>query len=907
MKKILTGACLLLICLAMQAQSGLQGIIVEKYYVSNANDSIVSAAQGGGNLRVGSVTWRFYADLLPNYKLQAVYGVDVAPTGTVSTGDHELRLQTTTTFFNNEDRGAVTPTYTKAHTALNSVMLDSWFSMGNGCAGYYGVKKTSDNGVSTTANSNGMLLNNDVAAGNLTAQDGLLTGSGAAQAVTRVPATLGDAIFDATSGAGSLFTTYNGSWASLTGSTGPDTSNKILFAQLTTNGTLTYAFNLQIGTPAGGVQRFVAANPVGAEIYNASLSGVLLPLVGCACTTPVTPSAIVVTGGTATVCPGDARTYTVTNVACIDYNWTAPTGATITSGQGTNSISVTYGAGFTANGTISVTASNACGTTSTARSLTITRNVAAQPSTIVVSGGNVKVCPGDVRTYTVTNVSGATYTWIAPSGATVTSGQGTNAVVITYGGGFTANGTISVTAVTACSGTPSLARTLAVNRNVPAAPSVITGLTTEVCTATNQNYSVINVSGITYNWSGTSGIGISSGQGSNAIVASFSSFTTGTLSVTGTNGCGTTTVRNLAITSVPIATSGITTTGGAVKVCPGDTRTYTVTNVVGVTYTWVTPTGGTINSGQGTNSISVTYGAGFIANGTLSVTPSNSCGNGPVKILAIARNVLAAPATIAGTTYDLCGATGVIYASASVSGASSYTWATTTGTFNPVSSTEIATIDFPSTNFTATIKVNANNGCGAGLQKSLTAYAKPAAPLVTGNTTVCNNALETYVATPGASSYSWTLPAGATFVGASNTNTVTVQFGTIPVNPKITVKNYNSCGYNSKITSLVWGSCKTDEATTAIEVEKEMGISDLNVFPNPSSSVFNLSFNSGTDGEQMNIRVFDVAGKLVKEVNELSHSGATNVAVDLSSEASGVYVMSLQTQGVTKRIRLVKQ
>lgn len=818
MKKIITGVCLLLAGLAMQAQSGLQGIIVEKYYVSNANDSIVSAAQGGGNLRVGSVTWRFYADLLPNYKLQAVYGVDVAPTGTVSSGDHELRLETTTKFFNNQDRGAVTPTYTKAQTASNSVLLDSWFSMGNGCAGYYGVLKSVDNGVSTTANANGMLLNTDPIAGNLTAQDGLLTGSGASQAVTLVPSTLGASVFNATSQAGSLFSTYNGSWASLNGSAGPDTANKVLFAQMTTNGTLTYAFNLQIGTPTGGVQRFVAANPVGNETYNATLSGTLYPFAGCACSTPALPATpvLLASSGSAKVCPGDVRKYTVTKVGCTYHVWTAPAGATITAGQNTDTVTITYGAGFTANGSLSVVAKDPCGTSSAAKSL-------------------------------------------------------------------------------------------AIARNVPATPSVITGPSSVVCTGTNKNYSVVNVSGITYNWSGTAGIGVSSGQGTNAIVAAFTSFTSGTLSVTAQNACATSAAKTLAITSVPAATSTIIISAGAVKVCPGDTTTYSVTNVAGVTYTWTVPTGASIISGQGTNSITVAYGVGFLANGTIGVTPSNACGNGPLKTLAIARNILAAPATLTGTTYDLCGATGVVYTSAAVSGASNYTWSTNAGTFNPISTSQTASIDFPSSNFTATIKVNANNACGAGLQKSLTAYAKPVVPTITGNATVCNNALETYSATAGASSYVWTLPSGATFVGSSTGSTVQVQFGTIPASPKIIVKNYNGCSYNTKTLTLVWGSCKTDEATTAIEVEEEMGISELNVFPNPSNSVFNLSFSSTSEGQQMDIRVFDVAGKLVKEINEISHSGATTVAVDLSSEASGVYVMSLQTQGITKRIRLLKQ
>ncbi|MCX6200237.1 MAG: hypothetical protein NTY88_13645, partial [Bacteroidetes bacterium] len=582
MKKIITGACLLLMCLALQAQPGFQGIIVEKYYVSNANDSIVSAAQGGGNLRVGSVTWRFYADLLPSYKLQAVYGVDVAPTGTVSSGDHELRLETSTKFFNNQDRGAVTPTYTKAQTASNSVLLDSWFSMGNGCAGYYGVLKSVDNGVSTTANANGMLLNTDPIAGNLTAQDGLLTGSGAAQAVTLVPSTLGLTIFNATSQAGSLFSTYNGSWASLNGTSGPDTSNKVLIAQMTTNGTLTYAFNLQIGTPTGGVQRFVAANPIGSETYNSTLSGTLYPFAGCACTTPTLPTTptLLASTGSAKVCPGDVRKYTVTKVGCTLHVWTAPAGATITAGQNSDTVTITYGAGFTANGTLSVVAQNACGTSSAAK-------------------------------------------------------------------------------------------TLAISRNVPATPGVITGPSTVVCTGTNKNYSVVNVSGITYNWTGTTGISITGGQGTYASTATFSSFTSGTLSVTAQNTCATSSARTLAITSVPAAVTAITVTGGDAKVCNGDTRTYTATNVVGVTFTWTVPTGATINSGQGTNSISVTYGAGFVANGTIGVTPSNACGNGALKTLAIARNVLAAPATLTGATYDLCGVTGVVYTASAVSGASS--------------------------------------------------------------------------------------------------------------------------------------------------------------------------------------------------------------------------------------------
>jgi hypothetical protein len=261
MKKFLLGAALAFASVATQAQNGLENIIVEKYYVSNAAD----AAGSVGTLPVGSVTYRIYADLLPGYKFQAAYGVP----------GHNLVLTTTTTWFNNEDRGATSPTYTKAQAAGNSVMLDSWLSVGAGCVGNFGVMKSEDAAAGgTTVAHASILQNNDPSAGiPLTVQDGLYTGT--PEPVTFVGlGTLTDQ-FDATSQTGSSFITSNGSWASLNGSTGPLASNRVLIAQITTDGVFHYELNLQIGTPSLGVQNFVASNPVGSEISIPSLTGTL--------------------------------------------------------------------------------------------------------------------------------------------------------------------------------------------------------------------------------------------------------------------------------------------------------------------------------------------------------------------------------------------------------------------------------------------------------------------------------------------------------------------------------------------------------------------------------------------------------------------------------------------------------
>jgi hypothetical protein len=259
MKKSVLLSLMSFLTFPLFSQNGLENIIVETYYVSDANDATVDA--DGGVLPVGSVTRRVYVDMLPGYKLQAVYG-SPAP------NFHEMRIATTTLFFNNEDRGAITPTYTKTQARGNTVMLDTWVSVGAACAGQMGVLKTADDGVATNVNNDGVLLNAHPAAGiPLTEQDGMVTGTPVS--VTRVGADDQFAMFDAQNDGtnGPVFLTSDGSWAALTGATGPDAeTNQVLIGQFTTDGILSFELNIQIGTPAGGVERYVASNPVDAEI-----------------------------------------------------------------------------------------------------------------------------------------------------------------------------------------------------------------------------------------------------------------------------------------------------------------------------------------------------------------------------------------------------------------------------------------------------------------------------------------------------------------------------------------------------------------------------------------------------------------------------------------------------------------
>lgn len=248
----------------MMSQSGLEGIIVEKYYISTDKDTL--AADSGGYLPPGSVTYRIYADLKPVYRLQAVYGVP----------EHELRIETTTRFYNcamGDGRSAndIHP----LNLSHNTLLLDSWVSVGAAALDYQGVMKSEDDTLENLVrkNAKGLLLNNAADMGiPLSVHDGM-------RHLRYQPATqfynldYDLRVFeyqyrDSSSG---LFSTRDGAWASYGGSVGPHPENRVLIAQLTTDGILSFELNVQLAVPDGGSEKWVARNPAKDEFTLPSL------------------------------------------------------------------------------------------------------------------------------------------------------------------------------------------------------------------------------------------------------------------------------------------------------------------------------------------------------------------------------------------------------------------------------------------------------------------------------------------------------------------------------------------------------------------------------------------------------------------------------------------------------------
>ncbi|MBL7943830.1 MAG: hypothetical protein JNM00_13740, partial [Flavobacteriales bacterium] len=252
---------------------GLEDVIVEKYYISDSQDAVPN---DGGVLAEGSTTYRIYIDLAPGYELQAVYGNE----------NHELRIQTTTEFFNNEDRGEQLGTSIGQNFIDdNTVAVDSWLTMVGATTARLGVLKTEDDNGSMVGGSNnndGLLANADPGAGlPLTTADGLIMGT--PPMVTVVGLDL--SMFDAVNASGPFVST-NGAWSVLVGATGPTAENRVLVAQITTDGDLSFTLNVQLGVPGGGVEQYVASNATGDEIQFDALT---YPLVdnGEGCTDPL--------------------------------------------------------------------------------------------------------------------------------------------------------------------------------------------------------------------------------------------------------------------------------------------------------------------------------------------------------------------------------------------------------------------------------------------------------------------------------------------------------------------------------------------------------------------------------------------------------------------------------------------
>ncbi len=333
------------------------------------------------------------------------------------------------------------------------------------------------------------------------------------------------------------------------------------------------------------------------------------------------------------------------------YNWTI-SGGTITGGQGSNEITVTWTQVGTGVLTVTYLDGNSCSVTSSDYSVTV--NDLPDPSIT----GNASVCQGYTEMYT-TEVGMFNYDWTLSSGGSIVSGgDGSDFIEVSWDNSGAQTISVSYDDGNSCSpATPTVLNVVVATQPVP----TITPSTTSVCNLSTTSFTTESGK-INYTWLVTGG-DIVSGDGTNSIMVQWNTSGNQTVEVNYDNpgGCsgGTPAISAVEVFALP-APSLI----GDGSACIGETKTYRTENTGNETnYTWVV-TGGTIVSGNNTHEVNVqwdTAGQGTISvnyndvNGCAAANPTTY--NVDVYDITVS---LAVTAPVAGVT-TICTGTDVTF------------------------------------------------------------------------------------------------------------------------------------------------------------------------------------------------------------------------------------------------------
>ena len=621
-----------------------------------------------------------------------------------------------------------------------------------------------------------------------------------------------------------------------------------------------------------------------------------------------------ITGNTSICLPQNQLIYSVTNQTGVTYTWTVPSGVTILSGQGTNQI-ITSWSTAAVSGNISVVASGICNNASSSLPVVVSSGVLAVGA-ITGNTSNCKNTTGIV--YSISAITGATYTWSVPVGVTITAGQGTASITTSWTATAVA-GNVSVTANTTCSSGSS---NLAVGISSGLVVGAISGNSPICRPATGVVYSVVAQVGVTYVWTVPTGVTVTAGAGTSSITTTWSSTSvTGSIKVVGTSACGkdsttrTITVRT-AVPTQPVAVTGATTA------CIGDALKYSITKLATADYYVWTPKTGMLVNGSATaltttdTAVTVTFTTGFVGD-TLKVNGGNCKGLSTVRTKVITKNTAAptTPGTLTGQTTGVCGGVYTYSFATAVTNATSYTWRTKNGTalLNGQAATSITlaapnqslTITYPASFVTDTLFVKSNNGCGSSAERAVLITAKPATPgTITTPTTLCIGTTLTQVfsiaAVTGATSYTWTYPAtGTTYVSGQGTTSLNLRF-TATGAKSITVKASNACGISSakSVSVSPTAACPTARDGSAYD------LSGIVVYPNPTRGNITVAFISN-DNSDYDLVVLDMSGRVVEKQNVSSLEGYNQKELNLESLVKGTYIISLKGAGLVTQTRLI--
>jgi hypothetical protein len=524
---------------------------------------------------------------------------------------------------------------------------------------------------------------------------------------------------------------------------------------------------------------------------------------GCTAVSPtvfnVTVNALPVPtiAGPTPVCVGTAGNVYTTQAGMTNYVWAVSAGGTITAGgtAASNTVTVTW----TSAGaqTVSVNYTNANGCTALAPTV---YNVTVNPLPVPTIAGPASVCRNSTGNVYTTQAGMTNYVWSVSAGGTVTGGGSatSNTVTVTWntvGAQFVG---VNYTNTNGC--TALAATTFNVTVNALPVPT-LTG-PNPVCAGSTGNVYTTQAGMTNYVWAVSAGGTVTAGGtlASNTVTVTWNTAGAQTVSVnyTNANGCTAAGPYIYPITVNPLPVPTIT---GNNNLCVGTSGVVYTTQAGMTNYVWAVSAGGTITGGGTTSSNTVTVTWNTAGAQTVSVNYTNGNGCSAVSPVVYPVTVSAIPVpTITGQT-SMCANSGY-YMYTTEAGMTAYIWIVSSGgIINYGSGTNQIQVSWIGAG-PQTVSVNYTNlsGCTAPaptvLNVTVNGVPDPAGT-ITGTSSVCAGTTGVGYSVPpipGAVSYVWSLPAGATIASGAGTNSITVDFSASAGSGNIIVYGNNLCG-----------------------------------------------------------------------------------------------------------------
>lgn len=362
--------------------------------------------------------------------------------------------------------------------------------------------------------------------------------------------------------------------------------------------------------------------------------------------------------------------------------------------------------------------------------------------------------------------TGATYDW--NFGDAATDNQRTTSHTYAAGGTYTVTYTIT-------NGSLSYTSTHIVTV-APAPVASISGAQ-DVCVYADETYTTPAVNGDSYYWQVTGGT-ITSGLGTESIDVSWGQEGTGSITLIQTNslGCADTDMVTIGIHPIPEPYLTITVDSSSqLGICEGTIESYELADTLatGHTLNW-TITGGTLLSGQGTDSVTIEWNTA----GSGSIVVEETSQYGCVGEISVSVDITAGP-TANFTANDACLGSVVNFEDLSTGSPVSWWWDFDDGTTSTDPNPD-HTYLAPGT-YDVSLTVQNSNGCQDEITLPVVIDQDPG-PIIDCPGTLCPGDAQTYTtAVVNGGTYIWSVTGGTITDGGATTDTfITVNWGNGP-------------------------------------------------------------------------------------------------------------------------------